>query len=103
MQWNWSVARELSSTLALTVGYVGSRGVHLPYRMDNIDMVLPTLTPPIGYAFPADGQTLNPNFARIDFTLLHAKSFYHGLQADLANRVSHLIQFRAAYTGSQHI
>src|SRR6266403_1070097 len=35
MQWNMSVARELSSTLAVTVGYVGSRGVHQPYRMDN--------------------------------------------------------------------
>src|SRR6202040_1542054 len=36
MQWNLSVARELSSTLAVTLGYVGSRGVHQPYRVDNI-------------------------------------------------------------------
>ena len=43
MQWNLGIARELTSTLSLTIGYVGSRGVHLPYRMDNIDMVLPTL------------------------------------------------------------
>jgi hypothetical protein len=103
MQWNWSVARELSSTLALTVGYVGSRGVHLPYRMDNIDMVVPTLTPPIGYVFPADGQTLNPNFGRIDSTLWQANSFYHALQADLAKRVSHGIQFHVAYTWGKSI
>ena len=51
MQWNVGVARELSSTLAVTVGYVGSRGVHQPYRMDNIDMVLPTLTS-AGYLWP---------------------------------------------------
>ena len=51
MQWNFSVARELTPSLALTVGYVASRGVHQPYRMDNIDMVLPTLTP-TGYVFP---------------------------------------------------
>src|SRR4029077_17881902 len=67
MQWNLSVARELTSTLAVTLGYVGSRGVHLPYRVDNIDMVLPTLTS-TGYVFPpaATSQTLNPNFGRID-------------------------------------
>ncbi|PYU19067.1 MAG: hypothetical protein DMG32_25160, partial [Acidobacteria bacterium] len=104
MQWNLSVARELSSTLALTVGYVGSRGVHLPYRMDNIDMVLPTLTP-AGYVFPptATSQTLNPNFGRIDSTLWQANSFYEALQADLAKRVSHGIQFHAAYTWGKSI
>jgi hypothetical protein len=104
MQWNLSVARELSSTLAVTVGYVGSRGVHLPYRVDNIDMVLPTLTP-TGYVFPptATSQTLNPNFGRIDSTLWQANSFYHALQADLAKRVSHGIQFHAAYTWGKSI
>jgi hypothetical protein len=51
MQWNLSVARELTPTLALTTSYIGSRGVHQPYRMDNIDMVLPALTP-AGYVFP---------------------------------------------------
>ena len=58
MQWNLSVARELTSTLALTVGYVGSRGVHQPYRVDNIDMVIPTLTP-VGYQWPCgpNGQS----------------------------------------------
>jgi len=104
MQWNLSVARELSSTLALTVGYVGSRGVHLPYRMDNIDMVLPTLTP-TGYVFPstATTQTLNPNFGRIDSTIWQGDSFYHALQADLAKRVGHGIEFHAAYTWGKSI
>jgi hypothetical protein len=104
MQWNLSVARELSSTLAITVGYVGSRGVHLPYRVDNIDMVLPTLTP-TGYVFPpaATSQRLNPNFGRIDSTLWQANSFYDALQADFAKRVSHGIQFHAAYTWGKSI
>jgi len=104
MQWNLSVARELSSTLALTVGYVGSRGVHLPYRVDNIDMVLPTLTA-AGYVFPpaATSQTLNPNFGRIDATLWQANSFYHALQADLAKRMSHGIDFHGAYTWGKSV
>src|ERR1700736_2512081 len=34
MQWNLGIARELTSTLSLTIGYLGSRGVHLPYRVE---------------------------------------------------------------------
>ncbi|MBZ5698821.1 MAG: carboxypeptidase regulatory-like domain-containing protein [Acidobacteriia bacterium] len=104
MQWNLSVARELSSTLAVTVGYVGSRGVHQPYRVDNIDMVLPTLTT-AGYVFPSTStsQTLNPNFGRINATLWQANSFYHALQVDVTKRVSHGFQFHGAYTWGKSI
>jgi hypothetical protein len=125
MQWNLSVARELSSTLALTVGYVGSRGVHEPYRLDNIDMVIPTLTS-AGYLWPApdtaapvspglcsDGSAptasgcpwpkMNPNFGRIGATLWQANSFYDAMQVDLAKRVSHGFQFHVAYTWGKSI
>src|ERR1700724_954404 len=104
MQWNLGIARELTSTLSLTVGYVGSRGVHLPYRIDNIDMVLPTLTP-AGYVFPptAPSTTLNPNFGRINSTLWQASSFYHALQADVSKRVSHGVELRGAYTWGKSI
>jgi hypothetical protein len=104
MQWNLGIARELTSTLSLTIGYVGSRGVHLPYRVDNIDMVLPTLTS-AGYVFPpaSTSTTLNPNFGRINSTLWQASSFYHALQADVAKRVSHGLEFHGAYTWGKSI
>ncbi len=104
MQWNLSVARELTSTLAVTLGYVGSHGVHLPYRVDNIDMVLPTLTVS-GYVFPPAlvSQRLNPNFGRINSTLWQASSIYDALQADVAKRLSRGIEFHAAYTWGKSI
>ncbi len=104
MQWNLGIARELTSTLSLTIGFVGSRGLHLPYRVDNIDMVLPTLTP-TGYVFPppATSTTLNPNFGRINSTLWQASSFYDALQADVAKRVSHGIELHGAYTWGKSI
>jgi hypothetical protein len=131
MQWNLSVARELTSTLAVTVGYVGSRGVHQPYRVDNIDMTLPRLTS-AGYLWPtpntdsvvppvppsttptcADGSTptptgcpwpkLNAHFGRINGTLWQANSVYHALQVDVAKRISHGIQFHGAYTWGKSI
>jgi hypothetical protein len=126
MQWNVSVARELSSTFAVTVGYVGSRGVHQPYRVDNIDMVLPTTLTPAGYLWPvpnsaapvssmmcADGSIptptgcpwprLNKNFGRINATLWQANSFYDAMQVDVAKRVSHGVQFHGAYTWGKSI
>jgi hypothetical protein len=126
MQWNLSVARELSSTLALTVGYVGSRGVHQPYRMDNMVMVIPTLSS-AGYLWPCgpNGQpgvtcatgflpsgtpsnpvpssVVNPNFGRINGTMWQANSFYDAMQVDVAKRVSHGIQFHGAYTWGKSI
>src|SRR5439155_209268 len=80
MQWNLSAARQISSGLVVTLGYVGSRGVHLPYRDENFDMVLPALTP-AGYLFPPapNSQKLNLGFARITGMLWQANSFYDAL------------------------
>jgi len=61
MQWNVNLERELASGLTTTLGYVGSHGVHEPYRQDNFDTVLPTRTA-AGYLYPENGTTLNPSF-----------------------------------------
>jgi carboxypeptidase family protein len=104
MQWNLSVPREISPGLVVTVGYVGSRGVHQPFRVDNFDMVLPTLTP-AGYLFPpaANSQKLNPNFGRITGMLWQANSFYHALQVVITKDVSHGVQVHGAYTRGKSI
>ena len=104
MQWNLSVAEQFSSNWVATIGYVGSRGVHQPYRVDNINMVLPSLRS-AGYLFPlpAASQTLNPNFGRLTAMLWQANSFYDALQADLAKRISHGIEFHVAYTWGKSI
>jgi hypothetical protein len=104
MQWNLSLAEQISSTWVVTLGYVGSRGVHLPYRLDNINMVLPTLTP-VGYVYPlpATSQTLNPNFGRVTAMLWQASSVYNALQTDLTKKVTHGIEFHVAYTWGKSI
>ena len=105
MQWNLNLERELPGRLMATLGYVGSHGVHEPYRVDNIDMVLPTELTPAGYVFPSPGagSTLNPNFGRISATLWQASSSYHALQAVIAKSLSHGIQFHGAYTWGKSI
>ncbi|MGH9356682.1 MAG: carboxypeptidase regulatory-like domain-containing protein, partial [Terriglobia bacterium] len=82
----------------------GSRGVHQPYKMDNFDMVLPTLTP-AGYLFPpaATSQILNPNYGRVTGTLWQANSFFNALEANVTKRMTHGIDFHAAYTWGKSI
>jgi hypothetical protein len=104
MQWNINLERELARGLTATLGYVGSHGVHQPYRQDNFDTVLPTLTP-AGYLYPpaATSTTLNPNFGRISGTLWQAVSSYNALQAVVEKSLSHGIQIHGAYTWSKSI
>ena len=104
MQWNINLERELARGLTATLGYVGSHGVHQPYRQDNFDTVLPTLTA-AGYLYPpaATSTTLNPNFGRISGNLWQASSSYHALQAVITRSLSYGIRFHGAYTWSKSI
>src|SRR5437773_6933645 len=84
--------------------FVGSRGVHQPFRVDNFDMVLPTLTS-AGYLFPSasSSQKLNPNFGRVTGMAWQANSFYNALQMVITTKVSHGLQVRGAYTWGKSI
>ena len=105
MQWNLSIQRELISTLTGMLAYVGNRGVHQPFRADDINIVLPTLTPQ-GYEWPApagSGTRMNPNFGRIDNLSWSSNSFYDAFEAQLRKQMSHNWQLQASYTWGKAI
>jgi hypothetical protein len=103
MQWNFSIQRELAPSTALTVAFVGSRGVHLVYHNAWINTVIPTLTPQ-GWLFPPPGTpVLNPNFGRIVALLFRGNSFYDGLQVGLNKQLSHGLSAQLSYTWSKSI
>ena len=125
MQWNMNIQQELTPSLTAMVGYVGSRGVHMPYRTEDADMVLPTLTP-AGYLWPCgpDGKgnpcatgflptgtqaapiktvTLNPNFGRMAGMFYEGNSFYDALELQVVKRMSHGLQVQGAYTWGKSI
>jgi hypothetical protein len=54
MQWNLNVQRELAPNLTALVGYVGSRGVHLPFSSSDLDIVFPDKDTS-RVSFPASG------------------------------------------------
>jgi hypothetical protein len=62
MQWNLSLADRFPPAAA-TIGYGG--GEFISPRLDNINMVLPTLTQRVFVSSAATSQTLNPNFGRL--------------------------------------
>src|SRR5713226_6684393 len=43
-QWNLNLQYQLTPSLAAMVAYVGSRGVHQPFRVDEADLIIPTPT-----------------------------------------------------------
>src|SRR4029077_6840833 len=57
-QWNLNVQYQLTPSVAAMVAYVGSRGVHQPFRVDDADMALPTVTS-AGYLWDPNASRLN--------------------------------------------
>src|SRR6202166_4383248 len=116
-QWNLNLQYQLSSNLAAMVAYVGSRGVHQPFRVDEADMVMPTKTS-AGYLWPqvdANGNlltgpnagnpplTINPNYGSVRATFYDGRSYYNALEFQLSKRMSHGFQVQGAFTWSKSI
>ncbi|HKV40610.1 MAG TPA: TonB-dependent receptor, partial [Blastocatellia bacterium] len=101
MQWNLNVQRQLIGNVTAMVGYVGSRGVHEPFRTDDADIVLPTMTSTGQWLFPnpvGSGTKINPNYGQIHYLAYEGNSYYHALEAAVQKQMSHGVQFQTAFT-----
>src|SRR3989475_2751654 len=102
MQWNLNVQQQLTPSLAAMVAYVGSRGVHQPFRVDDANLTIPTKTS-AGYVWPFDSSgapldPINPNFGSIRGMFYKGGSSYNALELQLAKRMSHGFQVQGTYT-----
>ncbi|HEY6373672.1 MAG TPA: TonB-dependent receptor [Candidatus Sulfotelmatobacter sp.] len=124
IQWNLNVQQQLTRTVAGMIAYVGSRGVHQPFKVDEADLVIPTKTP-YGYLWPqvdvfgnvftplcnstnvnipdtdpscAPPPTINPNFGSVRGIFYEGHSYYNALEAQLAKRMSHNFQVQGTFT-----
>jgi hypothetical protein len=105
LQWNLNIQHELTPDVTALIGYVGSRGVHQPFRADDIDIVIPALTPQ-GYVWPTpvgSGTTINPNAGAIRSLFWGGNSFYDALQLGVTKRMSHGLQVQGSYTWGKSI
>lgn len=105
MQWNVNIQHELTSNLSATIGYVGTHGVHQPMRIDDANIVMPTLTS-AGYVWPSpqgSGTLVNPNYGEIRSMQWIGSSIYHALEFNLTQRMAHGFQVRGSYTWGKSI
>lgn len=100
MQRNFSIQRELAPNLTATVSYVGSHGLHMPLIVSDANSVRPTQTS-TGLLYPnpiGSGTKVNPNYGDIEAELYISGDSYNSLQAQVAKRLSHGVQFEGSFT-----
>jgi Carboxypeptidase regulatory-like domain/TonB dependent receptor len=105
MQWNLNIQQQITPSVTAFLGYVGNHGVHMPLRIDDYDIVLPTLTS-AGYLWPnpiGSGEVLNPNFGSIRGMFYSGSSIFHALEAGVTKKMSHGLQLQGAFTWSKSI
>ena len=117
MQWNFNVQREIMPNLTVSVGYVGSRGVHQAFRADDANIVMPTLTS-AGYLWPqvdvngnlltgpnagSPPSPLNPNAGAIRLMDWGGSSSYDALQIGIVKKMSHGFQVQGSFTWGKSI
>lgn len=101
--WNLGVQQKISDALALSMTYVGTRGIHL-FRRYNINTPPPGDTPfnsrlPYQY-FNADGDQYATN---IGYAAANGSSIYHALQTEMRINFTHTLTGRVNYTWSKEI
>jgi hypothetical protein len=111
-QYSMNVQQQLPYDLVLQVGYAGSRGTHLPYRVDDVNTVQPVVSNgsylffgPNGSASPSaaalNAAKLNPNIGQISAVFMTGYSHYNSLQTSLTKSFTHRTQFQISYTWSK--
>jgi hypothetical protein len=111
-QWNLNVQYQLTQNLAAMVAYVGSRGVHQPFRVDEANLAMPTLTS-AGYLWPqvdVNGNLtsgpnagtpllpINPAFGSVRGMFYQGRSYFNALETQLSKRMSHGFQAQGTFT-----
>jgi hypothetical protein len=102
MNWNLNVQQSLPLRITAMVAYVGSRSVHNATPQEDLDTVLPTITP-AGLLYPINGDRLNPNFGRISGVQWIGMATYHALQIKVNKSLSHGLQAQGSYTWSKSL
>ncbi len=108
-EWNLTVQRQLASDLSVTLGYVGSHGVHLMMRGDDGNMTgapgtaQPEVVTPYGYEFPGGGAQVNPTMGVIRYIFWNTGSNYNALNVNIDKKFAKGYQFQISYTYSKSL
>jgi len=105
-QWNLNIQQQLPGQTVFQIGYFGTHGVHLPYRVDDANTVLPTTVVDNNYFFPVprgSGTRLNPNVGQISALYFTNSSSYNALQVMLTKHLVKNLQGNLSYTWGKSV
>jgi hypothetical protein len=101
LQWNFSIQRQITATSALSMAYLGAHSYNLT-RVGDFNIPVPAVVN--GEKFFAAGlPRRNPALGGSQIVMTDTHSFYHGLQADLTQRMSNSLRGKFSYTFSKNI
>ncbi len=123
-QYNLNIQRQVTSDTSITIAYAGSRGIHNPTQMDDINTTFPTLVAG-RWLFP-NGNCAGPNPAlscttpaptlfapghpvnfyvsangALQTTLWESMSYYNALQVHVDKRMKHGLEVQGSFTWSK--
>jgi hypothetical protein len=101
LQFNASVQRSITKDLDVTIGYAGSRGVHL-FRIADANLAPDILVNGVKTYQPSLGRR-NPNFTTITQRISDAQSFYNALQITAVKRMTGGLRAQVSYTFSRAV
>ena len=100
--WNLNFQRQLPGEILATVGYAGSRGIHL-LRSGDVNLPAPQVRADGTLVFPAGAPRLNRNFGTIELKRSDGNSWYNAGIFELRKRWSRGFNLQSSYTFSRNI
>lgn len=100
-QYNLTLQREITNSMAATVAYVGSHGFHLRFPVDINQVPVNQLS--VTDITPGMNKRPYPNFTGINGSLDDAISNYNSLQVTVTRRTTHGLSLNASYTYSKFL
>lgn len=100
--YNLSIQRELPWDTVVTLGYAGSRGVHL-LRSNDVNTAIPIVRADGSLFFPAGAPRTNTAFSTIELKSSDGDSWYNAMVFEVRKRWDRTFSIQSSYTFSRNI
>lgn len=100
--YNLSVQRELPWDTVVTLGYAGSRGIHL-LRSNDVNTAVPIIRADGTPFYPAGAPRQNTAFSTIELKSSDGNSWYNAMIFEVRKRWSRNFSIQSSYTFSRNI
>lgn len=100
--WNFNVQRQLAGDTLVTLGYAGSRGIHL-LRSGDVNIAEPERRADGTLFFRAGAPRRNPAFSTIELKSSDGNSWYHALIFEVRKQWERGLSLQSSYTFARNI